>query len=82
MNEPPTIKSCLVCGNDFKDDRVGGRPKIYCTRRCLLRNTYGDIIIRQMRDKVFDPIYQIKQLGLLTMNYQRIWVKVPTVHFD
>ncbi len=67
--DPNLIRFCLSCGKEISIHR---NSDSYCSLSC---NKKGHVrffsMIKSIRDNMYDPIFQGKQLGLFTRKYHR-----------
>lgn len=76
------VQNCLACGIDYLiKARSVGAKKQYCSRKCMMINVRAKGVIENIQYRVDDPIYQAKQLGLITIRARQVRKTVRTVKF-
>ena len=69
-------KTCPICGYEVKRKFPRrGSPQIYCSKHCLQITRGVPLIFIRIRQRIFNPIYQARQLGLIEIKTKKIIVK-------
>ena len=76
-------KTCIACGEEIIFNKSKPGPKrVYCSYRCKsIVGIGGIMVVRNMRKRYLDPVYQSKQLGLIEIVSKTVRVTERFVKF-
>ena len=63
-------RTCICCGYIIPENR---NSRFYCCEKCRIKSSsYVHIIMKEIAKRIFDPIFQSKQLGLHSFQHKRV----------
>jgi len=68
--------SCLVCGKI----KPNNSRSYYCSKKCKHKSVLTAQLIRNIRKRFFMPIFQVRQLGLVSLYWRRAKKPMVVLH--